>query len=113
MAEPKMFRKGEPRYKTRGINERLPMLYQILIWDTIDNLRDSGQKLDYLQVFRIRTEDNPDREGKLLTITHSQEKPPYQKEHTIPIRADSEEVNGKIYVIDDMEYATMLWADEY
>lgn len=44
----KMFRKGEPSYKTREINERLPMLYQILLWDTIDNLRDSRQKLDYL-----------------------------------------------------------------
>lgn len=109
----KMFRKGEPRYMTSGINERLPVLYQIFLWDTIDNLRDGGQKLDYLQIFRIQTKDNPDRKGKLLIITHSQEKPPYQKEYIIPIRADSEEVNGKIYVIDDMEYATMLWADEY
>lgn len=113
MAEQKMFRKGEPRYMTSGINERLPVLYQILLWSAIDNLRDSGKKLDYLQVFRIRTEDNPDRKGKLLVITHSQEKPVYKREYVIPVRADSEEVNGKIFVIDDIDHATMLWADEY
>lgn len=113
MAEQEMFREGEKRYMTSGISERLPVLYQILLWDIIDNLRDSGQKLDYLQVFGIQTKDNPDRKGKILVITHSQEKPPYQKEHTLHIRADSEVVNGKIYVIDDIDHATMLWADEY
>lgn len=108
-----MFRQGESRYMTRGINERLPVLYQILLWDTIDNLRDSGQKLDYLQVFELKTKTNPNRKGKLLYITHSQEQPKYKKEYEIPIGADSEPVNGKVYVIDDTEHATMLWADEY
>lgn len=113
MPKQQMFRHGEPRYMTRGIAESLPFLYQILLWNTIDKLRDSGKKLDYLQVFEIKTTDNPDSEGKLLSITHSQECPRYRKQYVLPVSKDSESVNGKVYVIDDVEYATMLWADEY
>ncbi len=113
MSEQKMFCQSEPRYVTRGIQERLPVLYQILLWNAVDGLRDSGQQMDYLQVFRLQTKDNPDRRGKLLLISHSQEKPPYNREYTIPIRTDTEEVNGKIYVIDDSEHAVMMWAEEY
>ena len=113
MPKQQMFRPGQSRYMTRGIAEELPFLYQILLWDTIDKLRDSGQRMDYLQIFKITTTENPDREGKLLSIIHSQERPRYQKQYELPISKDSESVNGKIYVIDDGEYATMLWADEY
>lgn len=113
MPRQQMFRPEQPRYMTRGIAGRLPVLYQILLWDTIDKLRDSGQKLDYLQVFKIMTTENPGREGKLLSIIHSQERPRYQKQYELPISKDSESINGIIYVIDDGEYATMLWADEY
>ncbi len=113
MSKQQMFRPGEPRYMTCGIDERLPFLYQILLWDTIDKLRDSGHELDYLQVFKLDTKNNPDRKGKLLVIGHSQEQPPYEKQYQIPVSNDSRYVNGKIYVIDDLEYATMMWADEY
>lgn len=113
MPKQQMFRHGEPRYMTKGIAKSLPFLYQILLWNTIDKLRDSEKKLDYLQVFEIKTTDNPDREGKLLSITHSQECPRYRKQYVLPVSKDSESINGKIYVIDDGEYATMLWADEY
>lgn len=113
MSEQKMFRADEPRYLTAGIDAHLPVMYQILLWNTIDNLRDSGQQLDYLLVFDIQTKENPDRKGRLLIITHSQEQPPYYKQYVIPVSADSEMVNGKIFVIDNRKHATMLWADEY
>ncbi len=113
MSEQKMFREGEQRYLTRGIHDRLPVLYQILLWDTIDNLRDSGQELDYLQVFRIATKENPNGKGRLLEITHSQEKPNYCREYLVPVGRDAEEINGKIFVIDDTDHATMMWAEEY
>lgn len=113
MAEQKMFYEGEKRYISSGIHASLPVLYQILLWNAIDSLRDSGKELDYLQVFQIQTKDNPDRKGKLLIVTHSQEKPPYSREYVIPVRDDAEDVNGKVYVIDDTENATMLWAEEY
>ena len=113
MKKQQMFRPDEPRYMTKGIAEELPDLYKIILWSIIDKLRDSGQRLDYLQVFELKTTFNPDREGKMLSITHSQERPRYKKEYALPISGDSQSVSGKIFVIDDLEYATMLWADEY
>lgn len=113
MSEQKMFREGEKRYLTRGIQERLPALYQILLWDTIDNLRDSEQELDYLQVFRIATKENQNGKGRLLEIIHSQEKPEYRRKYVVPVGRDTGEINGKIFVIDDTAHATMMWADEY
>ena len=113
MKKQQKFRPEEPRYMTKGIAEELPILYQILLWGIIDKLRDSGQRMDYLQVFRLKTTTNPDREGKLLSITHSQERPRYEKEYILPVSKDSESISGKIFVIDDAEYATMLWSDEY
>ncbi len=113
MSKQKMFREGEQRYLTRGIHDRLPVLLQILLWDTIDNLRDSGQELNCLQVFKIATKENPDRNGKLLVIIHSQEKPGYRREYVMPVGRDVEEINGNIFVIDDTDHATMMWAEEY
>lgn len=113
MSEQKMFRKGEQRYLTNGIYNCLPVLYQILLWNTIDNLRDRGQELDYLQVFKIVTKEKPNGKGKLLEITHSQEKPKYCRKYTLPVGEDTEEINGKIFVIDDTDHATMMWAEEY
>ena len=113
MSKQKMFRKGEPRYITRGIDARLPVIYQIVLWNTIDELRDCGQELDYLQVFQIKTKKNPNREGKILEIIHSQEIPEYSKTYEIPIRQEEESISGKIFVIDDITHATMLWAEEY
>lgn len=113
MKHQEMFKEGEPRYITRGIHDSLPVICQILLWDAIDNLRDSGQRLDYLQIFRLRTIENPDRDGKILIIRHFQEQPAYSMEYKIPVRKDSVSINGKIYVIDDIDHATMLWAEEY
>ena len=113
MSEQKMFKSGEPRYLTRGIDERLPVVYQIILWDTIDALRDIGFELDYLQVFDIKTKQNTERTGKVLKITHSQEVPEYSKTYEIPIKNEDVSIDGKIFVIDDVTHATMLWAEEY
>lgn len=113
MSEQKMFKVGEPRYLTRGIDDRLPVVYQIILWDTIDALRDTGFELDYLQVFVIKTKQNTERNGKVLEITHSQEVPEYSKTYEIPIKNEDVSIDGKIFVIDDVTHATMLWAEEY
>ena len=47
----------------------------------------------------------------MQVITHSQEQPKYGRVYYIPTMGNG--VTGKIYIIDDGEYATMLWADEY
>lgn len=91
-----------PRYLTKGINEELPLNLQILLWSMIDTLLIEK---DYLQVFNIKV-----IRGSLLGITHNQEQPEYKQ----TIQAVGEiERDMKIFVIDDGEQSTMLFAEEY
>ncbi len=108
--EEKRFRKGQSRYMTGGINERLPLGIQMILWSMVEALRNV-EKPDYLQVFELETIGDR-KEGTLVqVITHSQEQPKYSRVCYIPIMGEG--ATGKVYIIDDGEYATMLWADEY
>lgn len=110
MSEQKMFRKGEPRYFINGIEARLPVMYQIFIWDIIDGSREQGQEIDYLQVFELEVYEIETR--IMLKIIHSQEMPGFSRIYRIPIKKE-DSINGKIYVIDEITHATVLWAEEY
>jgi len=90
------------RYLTKGINDELPLNLQILIWSMIDTLIIEK---DYLQVFNIKV-----IRGNLLEITHIQEQLFYK--HTIQAVGEIER-DMKIFVIDDGEQSTMLFAEEY
>ena len=90
------------RYITKGVHEELPLSIQILLWSLVDSLLIEK---DYLQIFTIKI-----IRGNLLEITHSQEKPVYTK--TIQAVGDIDR-NMKVYIIDDGEYSTMLFAEEY
>ena len=90
------------RYCTRGINETVPILTQIVLWHLIDSME--VEKKDYLQVFRLTTD------SKTQHVTHTQEQPPY--EHTLEFRTDNP-ITAKIFVIDDETHITMLLAEEY
>ena len=90
------------RYVTRGVNARIPLLTQILMWEMIDSLQEVEP--DYLQIFRLSEEN-----GKQKVI-HEQEQPEYKKEYVL---SEIEPVNEKVYVIDSEEYSTMLLAEEY
>ena len=59
---------------------------------------------DYLQIFELSATS----EGQI--IVHKQEQPPYRKEYLIPCEKP---LSAKIFAIDDGEYATMLFAEEY
>lgn len=66
-----MFKKNN-RYVTRGVNEKVDIRLQLIIWSMIDKLKDKGNvEVDYLQIFKIRKEAN-----KIL-INQSQEVPEY------------------------------------
>ena len=93
---------NNPRYCTRGINETVPILTQIVLWDLIDSMEVAEK--DYLQVFRLTAND------KTQNITHSQEMPPYER--TLEFRTDNP-ITAKIFVIDDETHTTMLLAEEY
>ena len=92
------------RYLTKGINEEVPLNLQILLWSMIDS---TLIKKDYLQVFKINIIN---KNANLVEITHTQEHPEHKK--TIQAVAVIER-DMKIFVIDDGENTTMLFAEEY
>ena len=68
-----MFNKSN-RYMTKGINQTLDISLQIMLWQIIDDFKDTKEiELDYLQVFKIRRNKNE------LIIEHTQEVPEYKK----------------------------------
>ena len=90
------------RYATCGVNSRIPLMTQILMWGMIDSLQ--AVEPDYLQIFCLSEKNGMQR------IVHEQEQPEYRKEYLFN---EVEPVNEKIYVIDSEEYSTMLLAEEY
>jgi hypothetical protein len=103
-----MFNK-ENRYLTRGIQAEIDPVLQLYMWGMIDDFKlNEDIKQDYLQVFRLKKEDNK------IFVTHSQEEPDYKNTciilNTTGIELDSDK---KIFVIDDGDYSTMLLAEEY
>lgn len=90
------------RFVTKGVVEQVSPLLQLFMWRCID---DMTALKDYLQVFELNIED-----GKQKVI-HIQEQPEYKAEYLFSI--DTPLFCGKIYVIDDETYSTMLLAEEY
>ncbi len=97
------------RYITKGIANDLPGFLVMYLWLLIDERKtDENLPMDYLQVFNLKPVN---KQGRVcLSITHSQEVPHYKKAHILEKFTD---INGKIYVIDDIDYVTMLFAEEY
>lgn len=110
------FGMDKKRYETRGIAEDLEVLYRFILWTLVDSLRDNKDvQMDYFQVFEFSC----DTDDKTLCVSqntykqrivHSQEQPEYRVEYEISVETP---INGKIFVIDDGDHCTMLWADEY
>ena len=88
-------------YITRGIQERVPPLLQIIMWELIKQIPVDK---DYLQVFCLSVENDKQK------ILHTQEMPEYSKEYVFDIGAS---ITEKIFVIDDETHSTMLLANEY
>lgn len=102
-----MFKKNN-RYVTRGVNEEVDIRLQLIMWSMIDKLNDEGNvELYYLQVFKLR------KEGKKVIIEQSQEAPEYKVSYAIEIKDIEIGNENKIYVIDSVEYSTMLLPSEY
>lgn len=102
------FAKGT-RYKTQRIETEMPIPLQELLWQSIDEWQAEGMKLDRLQVFRF--ERIADR---LYAIRHEQEQPNRVTVYYLPDDIGVASVVGKkVFVIDDGDYNTMLFADEY
>lgn len=89
------------KYIIRGVSKNISIELQIILWDMVLSI---PIKKDYLQIFELSTDEN------ILTIKHSQEIPTYEKIYKFIV---SKPINEKIYIIDDIEYSTMLLASEY
>lgn len=101
-----MFNK-ENRYVSRVANSVIDIRLQLIMWNLIDELKNKV-KLDYLQIFRISKDDN-----KKIIIEHEQEVPKYKEKYSIEL-LDIEITDAiKVYVIDSIDYATMILAEEY
>ncbi|WP_099328550.1 DUF960 family protein [Clostridium paraputrificum] len=102
-----MFKKNN-RYVTRGVNEEVDIRLQLIMWSMIDKLKEEGNvELDYLQVFKIRKEENK------IVISQSQEVPEYSYTYEIELEDIQIDDEIKLYVIDSGEYSTMLFPSEY
>ena len=113
MSETKNFCFGleKKRYVTCGIRDRMPIEYQVLMWQWIDALVLEQGNADYLQVFSFFLEETKGK--KMQVIEHHQEVPEHKVKYTMEPLA--EVVVGTVFVIDDGEggCCTMLWSDEY
>jgi NAD-dependent DNA ligase len=98
--------KQENRYVSRQVNETVPMQLQILLWSMIDSLKEK-KELDYLQIFRLKVKEDS------VVIEHEQEVPKYKKRYEVDKKLFPIERDIKVYVIDDVDYSTMIFAEEY
>ena len=90
------------RYVTCGVAARIPLVTQLMMWAMIDDLK--AVEVDSFQIFFL----SPSNEKQ--KITQKQEVPEFRRELSV----DCEEpVTEKVYVIDSIEYSTMLLAEEY
>lgn len=104
-----MFENKSNRYITRGVKETLSIHLQLLLWNLIYTLKvDENIELDYLQVFKFKHITNNEKYN--LSITHSQEVPEYKKEYLFNV---DKPIDEKVFVIDSVDYSTMLLAEEY
>ena len=94
-----MFRSS--RFMTKGIDEDIPFELQMFIWGCINAL---PEETDYLQVFELSAL------SEMQQIIHHAEQPEYRKVYIFPAENP---ITAKIYVIDSVEYTTMLLAEEY
>ena len=97
-----MFEPNKPRYLTRGVDAEIPLNIQVFLWSCIDNM---PEEKDYLQVFNLLNVNG------LQVIRHTAEQPEF--EMTYVLAEVENPITAKIYVIDSVEYCTMLLAEEY
>lgn len=101
-----MFKHQHKRYKTKGIEESIPLSLQYQLWKYIDQKNARKEELDYLQVFELSEQD-----GKQI-IVHRQEIPPTNQQYEW-VMPENKNVTATVWVIDDGVYQTMLLPEEY
>ena len=91
---------------TRAIADSLHMEIQKLLWYLIDDQREQGEKLDYLQVFELK------KRGNQQQIIHRQEVPERKREWLITLKG-TPPVHATVWCLDDGNHQTMLFPSDY
>ena len=96
------------RYITRGVAAEIPLDIQLMLFESIEIMRDKVDELDWLQVMKLEgiTKDGVN----VLRILHEQEMPEGQIEYYLPYEFEGKQT---VFVIDDGDHMTMLLASEY
>ncbi|MDE7158827.1 MAG: DUF960 domain-containing protein [Clostridiales bacterium] len=104
-----MFSPEKPRYMTRGINKEVLPELQVAMWQSIDTMRQAWGTLDYLQVFKFENLSN-----EVLAVRHEQEEPEKVIVFYVPFKEEYRKIlTETVFVIDDIDHCTMLFAKEY
>lgn len=100
---------SDSRYITRRIQQELPAEILLLLWYEIDAQNNAGLEMDYLQVFSFEKlgED-------VFAIKHEQEQPERTTYTYCNYHAEYEKLlTEKVFIIDDGDHSTVLFAEEY
>ena len=97
------------RYATRGIANEIGLELQLILWAMIDNRKNKGIEVDYLQVFELSIAR---KDGvSVQKVLHKQECPPISDSYYLPMIETP--IKMTIWAMDNEEYCTMLLPDEY
>ena len=94
-------------YITKGVQDSLDSYFFSVFIKAIRDLSKT-HSLDYLQVFKLST-----LESGVQVIEHTQEQPKAGQILYLPDLPSDKLVTGKIFVIDNEEYFTIMWAEDY
>lgn len=103
----KMTEQGKSRYMTRVIKEELNIEMQALLWKLLDSIAIKREdKMDYLQVFEIKSD------GNNVKIINRQEQPAINEEILIGQGVLSKK-DTTVWIIDEPDKQTMLFPSDY
>lgn len=104
------------RMLTKTIDNEIHPYIQLFLWGRIDWLKKE-MKLDSWQVFTLETIRGNNPHEVIQVVIHKQENPKFEQVSYIPWFSLSfsgyKPIDAKILVIDDGEFSTMMFANEY
>lgn len=95
------------KYMTRGIQERINLTLQIMLWNLYEARKQQLEECDYFHVFQLKKLEDLMMNQE---IAYQQEIPSYER--VLLIRCE-QAITEKIYIIENDEYVMMLLANEY